>query len=98
MALEQQNVRAIERERVAPHAAVLEAIVRRFDPDAHVILRPGHDPQFWELVAYVRPGTDDDPDLASELARAQTDILLDYDVAIAALTLPALKDDRPLAG
>lgn len=79
---------ADERERIQPHIARLEAFVRRLDPDARFYLHPGHDSEFWELDAHVRRDLADDPDLGRQLAREETDILLDYDVAIAVIPVP----------
>jgi hypothetical protein len=88
MAVRLDETLAGERERIAPHAARLAAFVRRHDPDARFVLRVGHDPDFWELVAYVRPDVADDPDLGHDLAIEATDIDLDYDVPIVVLRLP----------
>ena len=57
-----------ERERIRPHVERLQAFVRRFDPDARFHLRVGHDPEFWELDAYVRPELADDPEVGQQLA------------------------------
>ncbi len=77
-----------ERERIRPHVERLKALVRRHDPAARFHLRVGHDPEYWELDAYVRPELFDDPDLGDQLAELETDILLDYDAAIVVIRAP----------
>ncbi|MGH2369675.1 MAG: hypothetical protein ACRDI2_15935 [Chloroflexota bacterium] len=78
---------ADEEQRIRPHVDRLKAFVRRFDPEARFLLQVGRDPEFWELDAYVSPDLADDPDFGYELAGEQTEILLDYDVAIAVIPL-----------
>ena len=77
-----------ERERIRPHVERLEAFVRQFDTHARFHLRIGHDPELWELDAYIQPDLVDDPDLGDQLAELETDILLDYAAAIVVIRAP----------
>jgi len=83
MVLRETDVLTAERERIAPHVERLKSVVLRFDPDARFALTPGHDPEFWELHAYVNPFLADDADLSHAVAQEGTEILLDFDAAIA---------------
>lgn len=83
MAVRLDEARREERTRIETHAERLRLFVRARDPDAQFALRPGHDPEFWELDAFVRGDLADDPDFAHAIAQEGTEILLDYDAAIA---------------
>ena len=83
MALRQADLLAAERDRIAPHVDRLKSVVLRVDPEAQFSLQPGHDPEFWELHAYVHPSLTDDPDLSRATAEEGTEILLDFDAAVA---------------
>jgi hypothetical protein len=88
MALQVEGAVAAERDRIEPHVAALEAVVRDRDPSASFSLRPGHMPEYWELDARVASDTADDEMLATALADLTTDILVDHDIAIAVVLLP----------
>ena len=79
---------ADEVRRIEPHARHLEEFIRRYDPDATFHLHVGHDPEFWELVAYMHPDMYDDPDIGDAIAQEEVEILLDYDVAFSVIRLP----------
>ncbi len=51
--------------------------------DAKFVLQPGHDPEFWELHAFLDAAVEDDPDLARAVATEGTEIRLDYNGVIA---------------
>ena len=85
MAVRLDEIEREERARLQPHVDRLESLVRARDPHARFALRTGHEPGFWELDAYMREDVTDDPDFAHVIAEAGTEILLDYDVAIAVI-------------
>ncbi|MGH2369676.1 MAG: hypothetical protein ACRDI2_15940 [Chloroflexota bacterium] len=88
MALRLDETLREQRERIQPYVEELQALVRRYDPDARFALNVGHDTGFWELDAYVRSEVDEDEDFARVLAEKATDIHLEHDAAIVVVTLP----------
>lgn len=88
MAVRIDEGRRDEWARIEPQAERLQALIRERDPDARFALRPGHDPEFWELDAFVRGDLADDPEFAHAVAVKGTEILLDDDAAIALLLRP----------
>ncbi len=83
MALRLDDSLRTARDRVQPYASRLENVVLRYDPAAQFVLQSGHDPEFWELHAFVDSALQDDPDLSRAIATEGTELLLDFDVAIA---------------
>jgi hypothetical protein len=76
---------AEELDRITPYIEQLKTFIRERDPRAHFSLRVGHEPDMWELDAYVEDHLVDDLDFWDDLAQFETDLLLDHDVAVATI-------------
>jgi hypothetical protein len=92
MAVRLEDIAMTERERVEPYVRRLQEYIQRRDPKARFSLQVSNVPEYWELNAYVDSSLAEDPDFGEELAKIETDLLLDFDVAIC--TIPIARQNR----